>query len=668
MRVWNSLMPAHWSLVALLALLTGNALATPGRWTGTIEMSAPQERVLAPLDGITLTGSAPPAAAIELRDGRGTAYARVPVEGGYQETLTVGCALGPQTAVLLSMHDDELAEVGFTVRAETRIETDAPAWDELWDRLTDYLRTRRRTRKVGGREVPYYVSWVRDNVHTMKAFKYWDPDVGSYEELFLAGQNPGNGMIGDYLYRRGRRAHEERREAFEDRYTWRSPSTGASYQRLPVEADLEYLLVEGVHTAWRARGDNLWLAEQLPRLERALSYAMTDPLRWSDEYRLVQRAYTIDTWDFKFYGTRRRDFQTGEEVAEHVFNIHPETPRCIMHGDNSGMFQACRQMAEMYAAVRNDARSSHWAGLAEQFRRNTNRACWNGRYYDHWVPVTPLEKDTGGVDGTKMLSLSNPYDINRGLPDHEQAVAIIDEYRRIRRETRDEYMAEWFSIYPWFPEGFNGTEPGQYVNGGILTIVAGELAKAAFRHGREAYGADILERVHSLLREPAGGEGDGRRRSPLPCTFTPTGEVSHGIPDEWGQAAVVSAIMEGLAGIRDRATEFEDASIAPRWAATGAGRATATARYGASDGYASYRYRHQPARRQIRLQVTGSGRVMRFHVLLPPDSVVAGVQYRNRSVEFTPAQVEDSHYADFAFYGPICGTVTVHYEPVDSGS
>jgi hypothetical protein len=340
---------------------------------------------------------------------------------------------------------------------------------------------------------------------------------------------------------------------------------------------------------------------------------------------------------------------------------------CIMHGDNSGMFQACRQMAVMFDALGNAEKRDHYDALAEQFRRNTDEHCWNGRYYDHWVPVTPLNMDQGGIDGCKVLSLSNPYDINRGLPDHEQAAAIIREYLRIREEHADEFMAEWFSVFPWWPKGFSGVEPGEYVNGGIIIIVAGELAKAAFHHGFEEYGADILQRVHGLMEEYGTGEprrrrGRHERGSPLPCTYTPGGEVSHGIPDAWAQAAVMSAVMEGLCGLRDEWKLFRSARVEPRWVAADVDEASAVARYGASEGYVAYRFAHDADARRIDLRVTGSGERFHFHVLLPDGARPEAVRCDGRAVHFRECTVEDSPYVDFTLEGPLCGSVEVGYE------
>ncbi len=260
--------------------------------------------------------------------------------------------------------------------------------------------------------------------------------------------------------------------------------------------------------------------------------------------------------------------------------------------------------------------------------------------------------DQGGVDGDKVLSLSNPYDINRGVTDQQQAAGIIREYMDLREKLKGQYFAEWVSVYPFWPKGFSGVEAGTYVNGGVLTIVAGELAKAAFQHGFEAYGADILGRLQAMMAQQGGR---------LACAYKPDGTLTEGIPDNWGQAAVMSAMMEGLCGLRDDSVAFRDARIEPRWAAAGVTDATATARYGASSGYVAYRFQHDPAAGRIAITPAGSGQHFRFHVLLPQGAAAKSVTLAGKAVAFRQTTVESSPYVDFELSAPLEGRVEVAY-------
>ena len=84
----------------------------------------------------------------------------------------------------------------------------------------------------------------------------------------------------------------------------------------------------------------------------------------------------------------------------------------------------------------------------------------------------------------------------------------------------------------------------------LAALVGGELAKAAFDHGFEEYGVDILKRYHSLVSEK--GESylwyfpDGTPAS-VETSTSPEAEPTDG----WGSSAVLYALIAGLAGVED---------------------------------------------------------------------------------------------------------------------
>ena len=121
---------------------------------------------------------------------------------------------------------------------------------------------------------------------------------------------------------------------------------------------------------------------------------------------------------------------------------------------------------------------------------------WNGDFYTHWIAENPDYHPDVGVDMSKQVSLSNAWSLNRGLP-KEKCVAILKTYQRIRQEMPSSSPGEFYGIYPPFQMDFTHNDPGmvwEYVNGGVLSVVAGELAKGAFENGFENYGVDILKR------------------------------------------------------------------------------------------------------------------------------------------------------------------------------
>ena len=216
--------------------------------------------------------------------------------------------------------------------------------------------------------------------------------------------------------------------------------------RVPVEADVEYRFVNAAFLAWQSTGDDQWIKSILPSLESALEYAFGHPWRWDPEKQLVKRPYTIDSWDFA-YSAGNHDWLQ--------FQIDDNTFWGIMHGDNSGFYQACSRLAIIYRNFEMDSKAAHWSGFAEGLKTRMNQVCWNGSFYTHFVKETPVEIE--GVDENSQLSFSNPMNINRGVASIEQARSILSEYRN--RLATTEAFAEWFSIDPPFPDGIFGDEP-----------------------------------------------------------------------------------------------------------------------------------------------------------------------------------------------------------------
>ena len=413
----------------------------------------------------------------------------------------VSGALGKHAVVLCDEHGTELARAPFTVEARTQIEDGGGPFSELL-RVLDYTMNRRGPQEMAcldGRTYSFFVRWLRDHVHTLKGNKYFHANLKSGIDLYLDTQCE-NGMVWDNVYERDPRPNWWDHH-LGDEFIRRVSEGRLELKRIPVEADVEYLLVEGLYYTWKATDDTGWMRAALPKAAKAIDYCMTDRYRWSDRFGLIKRGYTIDTWDFL----------VAEDAAiyNHPMVIGPKTPFGIMHGDNTGLFAACRQVAEMLEAVGRPDEAAAYRARARAVKENLDRAAWNGRFYRHRVPEQE-ERRNLGVDEAEQLSLSNSYALNRGI-DHDQCVAIIREYERIRRNLPSGSPGEWYAIYPWFPMGFGAhCRAGEYMNGGVLTIVGGELAHGAFEHGFEDYGADILKRVLELARSQNGY---------LPCTF-----------------------------------------------------------------------------------------------------------------------------------------------------
>lgn len=460
--------------------------------------------------------------------------------------------------------------------------------------------------------------WIRDHSDMLRAGRYFETDVQTAVQHF-ADTQAISGRIFDYFTTYPEKLPSEREN-------W------TKYVRVPVEADVEYRFVKAVYLAWQASGDTEWMRALLPNMERALHYATTHPWRVDPATGLIRRAYTIDTWDFAYTAGRHAWLQ---------FQIDEATYWGIMHGDNSGCYEALRLLARMQATAGTAAASTASLARADVMRRKLDEVCWNGRFYTHFVKRTPVQ--INGVDEAEQLSLSNPMNINRGVCSVEQARSILREYRE--RGQKSGAFAEWFSIDPPFPDGAFGDEKlvaGAYCNGGIMPLVGGELALAALENGEEAYGVDVLRRYHALTDS---GETylwyfpDGRPSS------VETSTSPEALPtDGWGSSAMLHALIQGLAGVRDDASRFQQLHLAPRWHAAGAAEAEVRLRYPASDAALHYGYRE--AAGTLSLAIETAHEAIQLHLLLPSGSTARKVTVRGEAVPFRIQTVGESVYLD----------------------
>jgi len=504
---------------------------------------------------------------------------------------------------------------------KTVFQTSDEAINDLWRWVVAYAMNDYHYRNLDGRLVAIGPEWLRDHVHEMKAYKYFFEDLTSGLEFFFRHQLP-DGQFPDFFVPIG-----DQHQKFVDP-AWELEDTAENrvFIRIPVEADLEYLAVEGVHQAWKATGDLEWLEKQIPILLRGLKHLTTDRWRWSREHGLVKRPFTPDTWDFIHFYDPNDHFKTNCEIRR----MDETVPFCIFHGDNSGLYSASMLIAEMLNALGEDEEARRWTEFGEGVRQRANQLLWGDGFYMHQYHLSPeLEKKH---NERFRLSLSNPYDVNRGMPTHEMAVSIIDSYPTRWEIRKDTHIAEWFTIDPPYEPRFGWYVPGEYVNGGLFGAVGGELAKAAFNHGREAYAVDILRRYHAIAKR------DGEVR----FMFWPDGRPYGGGPPGWCAAAFVSAMVEGLAGIEDRATCFRDVRISPRWSAAGIESARVVASYPASGAYFGYEYKETT--HDVTLRCFGSGETLSLHLLTMRP--VRRLSFNGVSTEFEVSRIEESTYVD----------------------
>jgi hypothetical protein len=110
----------------------------------------------------------------------------------------------------------------------------------------------------------------------------------------------------------------------------------------------------------------------------------------------------------------------------------------------------------------------------------------------------------------------------------------------------------------------------------------------------------------------------------------------------WNSAGVVYALIEGLAGIVDEGLAYDRVRLSPRWAAAGVRRATACAKYAASDAYVRYRYTRRDD--GLKLDLAGNGETARLEILLPDDMRPARVTLDGEEADYDLETVDGSRY------------------------
>lgn len=445
-----------------------------------------KSHIFAPLDTVTIKSDR--SGILSVRDGTGREYFREKINGN--KSFRISGSIGTHSVFLLDNDGRIISAASFRVECRTYIKDDSGRYAKLLEMLK-YTMTSwsegSNVIKLGNKFYRYYVCWLRDHVHTLKGMKYFDNgDLKTGIELYADYQRK-DGMIWDRVEKCG--PHPTWRDmtfsygdfVMKTENDWR-------FERIPVENDVEYLFVEGLYYTWKASGDDEWMTGILDKAVKALSYSLKDPYRWSRKYGLLKRGYTIDTWDF---------------MSEYD-NDHNGGPMCIdknrtrfgiMHGDNTGFAMSCSYLAEMLDRSGRKKDAGKFRKIGAQILKRLDKISWNNKFFTHHVSEDKSFKRDFGTDESKQVSLSNAYALNRGISE-KQCTGIIESYQKIRKEMPAGSPGEFYQIYPPFEKGFSGQNgKWEYMNGGVTTIVAGELAHGAFENGFEKYGADILDRM-----------------------------------------------------------------------------------------------------------------------------------------------------------------------------
>ncbi|MBR0459025.1 MAG: hypothetical protein IJJ26_07295 [Victivallales bacterium] len=466
--------------------------------------------------------------------------------------------------------------------------------------------------------------WIRDYMLTVKGFKYTERDLRSFPDLLLEHQHetgffyeilaPIQDMHSGVPLCGTHNCH-----IVEEPYRKYEEGCQFGLCRLQLEADIEYLMVEGCYQIWQATGDDEWLLAQLPRLEKGLHYTQSDPCRWDETYQLVKRPHTLDTWDF-----------TDRPSSSFDRMIRPEDPMGIFHGDNTGLYYAHTLLEKIYHYFQEEEKAERHHREAVALRERIMKHLWNGKFFRHFLMLDAADY---GVDETWQLSLSNAYALNRDILTLPEKLSILEAYRACREKYHGE-LDDFRNLEPPFPV-FKGIQAGAYVNGGNAPFVAGQLAIAAFECGMEEYGADIINRIG--------------------CKFLRDGKVSFlynwneedigGGPRCWSGAEIMSAMTRGLAGIVDESKLFQDVTISPRFAAAGEDHAVVRLEYPASGAFCEYEWRSTDQQKKVCFTLASQHRNCRLRLYAPAGMLPKQAWKNGNDCPFAVETVGQSHYA-----------------------
>ncbi len=468
---------------------------------------------------------------------------------------------------------------------------------------------------IDGKKLTVNKNWIRDHVHVMKGMKYFEYDLNSFLDFIIETQREDG-----QFYELIKQCDDYHWSFVNEDCRVMYPDDNLSLVRLELEADIEYLVVEGAMQYYRATGDDKWLCRVLPKLEKGIDYITSDPKRFDQEHGLVKRPFTMDTWDF-----------TPEERSPRDRSIHGDEKMSIMHGDNSGVYQAMNQLAFFNRKMGNAQKAEEWEKRAEILRQNMFKHLWNGKFFIH-----QLHLNHNGIDDKEniRLSLSATYDINRGVTSTDQSRATIEEYIS-RRKTTDKF-AEWFTIDPPY-SAFGQYKDGEYLNGAISPFTAGELAKAAFNNGYEEYGWSIIERFMQMVKR----DGDVYFLYYPDSTPQPNGG-----PSTWGAAALLSAIDEGLAGIIDTDSGYKKINFSPKFPATPYTELRYFTGYEKTGAIVDVKFIITD--KGMRYEIKSPAKEINAHIYIPGEKNISEITVNGTKTGFAISEAGKSKYADFA--------------------
>jgi len=372
---------------------------------------------------------------------------------------------------------------------ETTMESNIPEFKELLKLIrvsleTDAVEFEGRTGPIKGftAGAGYPQVWLRDAATIIPASRFFYPEtyLVSWLEEHLAFQKPDGGLE-DWV------------------------DAGGRSDKNTVETDQEASAVHAAYQVFRLRGKE-WLDKKLggvaviDRLERAVEFPFQS--RFNRERGLITGAHTADWGDVD-----------PEDADQRAIYVDEKTRWTADIYDQSMVYEACRELAVMCAALGLEKKADTWLRKAAALRDAANRNLWQedkGFYRVH-VHLDPFPHD---IDEDGMFAMGgNAQAILSGLAERRKADRIIQTALDRQGEFRVSTISG--SLLPPYPAGFfkhpGMDEPYEYQNGGQWDWFGGRLLLAMFENGWSALARDkLIEIVRKDIRNGGLFEWDSR--------------------------------------------------------------------------------------------------------------------------------------------------------------
>ncbi len=320
--------------------------------------------------------------------------------------------------------------------------------------------------------------WLRDAATIIPASCYYYPEdyMTSWLEEHLAFQR-AFGSLEDWIDGRGK----------SDKNT--------------VETDQEASAVQSAYQIFLLKGPAGpgWLKKSvsgepiIDRLEKSLLFLFSE--RYSEKYGLLTGAHTADWGDVD-----------PEDADQRAIYVDERTRWTSDIYDQAMGYEACLELAAMFASIERQDRAEFWRKKAAALRQNANRQLWQedkGFYRVH-IHLEPWPHD---FDEDNMYPMGgNAQAIISGLADASQAGRIIEQAVRRQRD----YGVSTISgvLLPPYPPGFFKhpamDDPFEYQNGGQWDWFGGRLVLAMFDNG---FSRTAREKLVEIIRKNVANGG-----------------------------------------------------------------------------------------------------------------------------------------------------------------